>query len=113
MVSRRRFIKSLCATVPVFSIDQLLGATPLGVQFINVAREAGLNKKTIFGAEQKNKYLLETTGCGVAFIDYDNDGWLDIFFVNGTRFETTFPRVQSPLAGSTRTIATALSLMLR
>src|SRR5579883_2440567 len=98
MVSRRRFIKSLCAAVPVFSIDQLLGATPLGVQFINVAREAGLNKKTIFGAEQRNKYLLETTGCGVAFIDYDNDGWLDIFFVNGTRFETTFPKGSEPIS---------------
>ena len=58
-----------------------------GVSFLNVARESGLNVKTIFGAEQKNKYLLETTGCGVAFYDYDNDGWLDIFLVNGSRLE--------------------------
>src|SRR4029077_9938772 len=49
------------------------------VSFVNVSREAGLNVKTIFGGEHKNKYLLETTGCGVAFYDYDNDGWLDIF----------------------------------
>jgi enediyne biosynthesis protein E4 len=42
----------------------------LGVRFIDVAREAGLNAKTIFGGEHKNKYLLETTGCGVAFYDY-------------------------------------------
>ena len=55
--------------------------------FLNVARESGLNAKTIFGGEHKNKYLLETTGCGVAFYDYDNDGWLDIFLVNGTRLE--------------------------
>jgi hypothetical protein len=59
----------------------------LGVSFLNVARESGLNVKTIFGGEQKNKYLLETTGCGVAFYDYDNDGWLDIFLVNGSRLE--------------------------
>jgi enediyne biosynthesis protein E4 len=59
----------------------------LGVSFVNVARESGLNAKTIFGGEHKNKYLLETTGCGVAFYDYDNDGWLDIFLVNGTRLE--------------------------
>jgi hypothetical protein len=59
----------------------------LGVSFLNVARESGLNAKTIYGGEHKNKYLLETTGCGVAFYDYDNDGWLDIFFVNGTRLE--------------------------
>jgi enediyne biosynthesis protein E4 len=62
-------------------------ASGLGVSFVNVARESGLNAKTIFGGEHKNKYLLETTGCGVAFYDYDNDGWLDIFLVNGTRLE--------------------------
>jgi hypothetical protein len=59
----------------------------IGVNFVNVARESGLNVKTIFGGEHKNKYLLETTGCGVAFYDYDNDGWLDIFLVNGSRLE--------------------------
>jgi len=60
---------------------------PLGVNFLAVGREAGFNVKTTFGGEHKNKYLLETTGCGVAFYDYDNDGWLDIFLVNGTRLE--------------------------
>ena len=98
MASRRTFVKSLCATLPVFSLDQLLSGSPLGVQFVNVARQAGLHAKTIFGAEASNKYLLETTGCGVAFIDYDNDGWLDLFFVNGTRFETTFPRGSEPVS---------------
>jgi len=67
------------------------GPTPhvseLKVSFLDVARESGLNAKTIFGGEHKNKYLLETTGCGVAFYDYDNDGWLDIFLVNGSRLE--------------------------
>jgi hypothetical protein len=70
-------------------------ANDLGVTFLNVARESGLNAKTIFGGEHKNKYLLETTGCGVAFYDYDNDGWLDIFLVNGTRLEG-FPASQEP-----------------
>jgi hypothetical protein len=55
------------------------------VSFTNVAREAGLAHRTIFGDERRNKYLLETTGCGVAWLDYDDDGWLDLFFVNGTR----------------------------
>jgi len=67
----------------------------IGVSFLNVARESGLNVKTIFGAEHKNKYLLETTGCGVAFYDYDNDGWLDIFLVNGSRLEG-FPAGAEP-----------------
>ncbi len=69
----------------------------LGVMFVNVARESGLNAKTIFGGEHKNKFLLETTGCGVAFYDYDNDGWLDIYIVNGTRLEG-FPPGQEPSA---------------
>ncbi|MBV9611369.1 MAG: CRTAC1 family protein [Acidobacteriaceae bacterium] len=98
MISRRSFVQSLFASFPVFSLDQLLASVPLGVQFVNVARQAGLHAKTIFGAENKNKYLLETTGCGVAFIDYDDDGWLDIFFVNGTRFETTFPKGSEPVS---------------
>jgi hypothetical protein len=67
----------------------------LGVSFLNVARESGLSVKTIFGGEHKNKYLLETTGCGVAFYDYDNDGWLDIFLVNGWRLEG-FPAGSEP-----------------
>ena len=67
----------------------------LGVSFLNVGRESGLNAKTIFGGEHKNKYLLETTGCGVAFYDYDNDGWLDIFLVNGSRLEG-FPAGNEP-----------------
>jgi hypothetical protein len=68
---------------------------PLGVSFVDVAKQAGLNAKTIYGGEHKNRYLLETTGCGVAFYDYDNDGWLDIFLVNGWRLEG-FPKGQEP-----------------
>ena len=70
-------------------------ASELGISFLNVARESGLKAKTIYGGEHKNKYLLETTGCGVAFYDYDNDGWLDIFLVNGTRLEG-FPAGNEP-----------------
>jgi len=55
--------------------------------FTNVAREAGLNHTTIFGGASSNKYLLETTGTGVAFVDVDDDGRLDLFFVNGTTLE--------------------------
>ena len=69
--------------------------TPLGVTFVDVAREAGLNARTIYGGEHKNKYLLETTGCGVAFYDYDHDDWLDIFLVNGSRLEG-FPAGRAP-----------------
>ena len=69
---------------------------PLGIEFVDVAKPAGLNAQTIYGGVKKNKYLLETTGCGVAFYDYDNDGWLDIFLVNGWRLEG-FAKGQEPV----------------
>ena len=78
-------------------VEPLKPGTPLGVTFLNVGREAGFNVKTIYGGEHKNKYLLETTGCGAAFYDYDNDGWLDVFLVNGTRLEG-FPAGQEPIS---------------
>jgi hypothetical protein len=68
---------------------------PLGFSFREVAREAGLDAVTVFGGKDVNRYLLETTGCGAAFLDYDNDGWLDVFLVNGTTLEG-FPKGQEP-----------------
>jgi hypothetical protein len=120
--SRRLFLQSLSRSTLVLSLESILEmarpnwlhasvASPqdaaqkktvpppsdLGVTFLNVARESGLNVKTIFGGEHKNKYLLETTGCGIAFYDYDHDGWLDIFIVNGWRLEG-FPSGSEPVS---------------
>ena len=69
--------------------------TPLGVRFLDVVKGSGLDLETTYGGVGKNKYLLETTGCGLAFYDYDNDGWLDVFFVNGWRLEG-FPKGHEP-----------------
>ncbi|MFP5229291.1 MAG: CRTAC1 family protein [Acidobacteriota bacterium] len=52
-------------------------------RFTDVTQRAGIHFTQNTGAFGK-KYLPETMGSGVAFIDYDNDGWQDIFFVNGT-----------------------------
>ncbi len=70
---------------------------PLGYTFLDVAKSSGLNAKTIYGGEHKNRYLLETTGCGVAFYDFDHDDWIDIFLVNGSRIEG-FPKGQEPMS---------------
>ena len=66
-----------------------------GVTFVNVAQQAGLTAATIYGDEKRNRYLLETTGSGAAFIDYDNDGWQDVFLASGTRLDGLPPNVTS------------------
>lgn len=58
----------------------LLAQTPV---LIDVAREAGLTHTIPNGGEKSKKYILETTGSGVALFDYDNDGMTDIFVVAG------------------------------
>jgi hypothetical protein len=57
--------------------------------FIDSAAKARLTGTNVFGGIEKKRYLLETTGCGVAFIDYNRDGFVDLFFVNGRRFDDT------------------------
>lgn len=69
------------------------GALPFA--FENVARQAGLTATTIFGGTGTNRYLVETTGCGVAAFDYDGDGWMDVFVVNGTTL-AGFPAGAAP-----------------
>src|SRR5208282_1015657 len=56
-------------------------------QFSDIAREAGLTQPIVYGGLTSKKYILETNGCGVAFYDYDQDGWLDIFLGGGTRLD--------------------------
>ena len=58
---------------------------PFSAHFVDVAASAGLTAPVIYGGVQSKKYILEATGCGCAFIDYDNDGWVDIFLLSGTR----------------------------
>ncbi len=60
---------------------------PFPLRFTDVAQEAGLAMKFTYGADQTKKYIVEVNGGGVAFFDYDNDGWLDLFFTNGSRLE--------------------------
>jgi len=73
-----------------------LDGTRLGFSFKEVAAEAGLSATTVFGGKEANRYLLETTGTGVALFDYDGDGFLDVFLVNGTTLEG-FPKGKEPI----------------
>ena len=60
---------------------------PFNAHFVDVAEQAGLRSPVIYGGVEHKQYILETVGCGAAFIDYDNDGWVDIFLLSGTRLE--------------------------
>lgn len=57
---------------------------PFDARFTDVAAQAGLTFPVIYGGLTQKKYIVETVGCGVAFLDFDNDGWLDIFVLSGT-----------------------------
>jgi hypothetical protein len=52
--------------------------------FIDVTEKAGLSKWTHRDGTREKQFILETPGSGVGLIDYDNDGWLDIYMVNAS-----------------------------
>jgi enediyne biosynthesis protein E4 len=52
--------------------------------FVDVASKAGFTVRNVNGSVDSKQYIIESTGSGVAILDYDNDGWPDIFLVNGT-----------------------------
>src|SRR6202453_1511919 len=75
------------------------GSTKTGpVLFNDIARQAGLTAwKHIMGTPEK-QFIIETNGSGVGLLDYDNDGWLDIYLVNGSTFEALNGKADAPHA---------------
>jgi len=66
------------------------------IEFVDLAAKAGLTARHITGNDEGREYIIESTGSGLALIDYNNDGFLDIFFVNGTTLEG-FPKGEEPI----------------
>ncbi len=69
--------------------------------YIDVAAEAGITVRNVNGSVESKRYIIESTGSGVAIIDYDRDGWPDIFLVNGSTLPGTKlpdPAHQPPLS---------------
>jgi hypothetical protein len=67
---------------------------PITVDFRDVAQEAGLTAPHVSGDPARKKYILEATGSGVAILDIDNDGLMDVFLGNGTTLDVQDTRLQ-------------------
>jgi enediyne biosynthesis protein E4 len=103
MMTRRELIALLaCSASPAFgqgistrSVKPQPRGKPSGRPFpsrlVDVAKQAGLTEPIVYGGVDAKRYIIEVVGCGVAFLDYDNDGWLDLFVLNGTRLEGAPP----------------------
>jgi enediyne biosynthesis protein E4 len=121
MITRRKIIATLAGTAGgvLLSPATILGqgvssrgvkAQPRGkpsgrpflAHFTDVAQQAGLTQPVIYGALENKSYIIEVVGCGVAFIDFDNDGWLDLFVLNGTRLEGDPPGTTNRLYKNNR-----------
>ena len=97
MITRRSLLFGTAASVCIAAGDGY------PVRFEDVAARAGLTVPTSYGGAAGNRYILETTGCGAAFFDYDNDGWPDIFLVNGTTLDAgTGPQPSNRLLHNNR-----------
>jgi hypothetical protein len=97
-VSRRHFVVLSAAAVGSRLLGQAVAprtvhpeekptpsGRPFDAHFTDVAREAGLNVPVTYGNPDFKDYIIEGVGCGCAFVDYDNDGWMDIFLLSGTK----------------------------
>ena len=114
-ITRRSFVLfSLCAAAQqalsqgIASRDVKAQAAPppsgkpFNAHFVDVAAAAGLHSPVIYGGLDRKKYILEANGCGCAFIDYDNDGWMDLFVLSGTRLEGAPPEATNRLYKNNR-----------
>jgi hypothetical protein len=91
--SRREFLLALGYGVVTLSAAPAhssftTAAGRAGTIFTDVSEHAGLaGARNISGSPTNKQFLLEEMGGGVAFFDYDNDGWLDVFLVNGSSLD--------------------------
>ncbi|HTD56917.1 MAG TPA: VCBS repeat-containing protein, partial [Silvibacterium sp.] len=75
---------------------KLVEAATSPVQYVDVAREAGLIIPNVWGGVEHKRVIIEAKGNGLAFFDFDNDGWLDIYLTNGDRLDAQWPAGKAP-----------------
>ncbi len=71
-------------------------------RFTDIAPAAGLNAPMIYGGVDSIRFIIESMGGGCAFFDYDNDGWMDIFLLGGSRLEGSPPGASNRLYRNNR-----------
>src|SRR5215475_14174467 len=76
---------------PARALMPVSGSGVLFSRFVDVAESAGLTKTMVYGDPGHATYIVEVNGAGCAFLDYDNDGWMDIFILGGRTLATTPP----------------------
>jgi len=119
MITRRQMISSTLAAAGLAISGAAFGqgissrgvkaqprGKPSGRPFLSritdVAEQARLTQPIIYGGTDSKSYIIEVVGCGVAFIDYDNDGWVDLFLLSGTRLEGAPPGTTNRLYKNNR-----------
>jgi hypothetical protein len=81
---------------PVVVESAISDRTSSPVQFVDMAQAAGLHTPNVWGGAEHKRLIIETKGSGLAFFDYDNDGWLDIYLSNGSQLEAQWPAGKAP-----------------
>ncbi len=103
---RRKFLELLAQGIASRGVKPTPRGKPSGLpfnaRFVDIAAQAGLTQPVVYGGLEKKDYIIETVGCGCAFIDYDNDGWLDIFVLSGTRLADPPPGATNRLYKNNR-----------
>jgi enediyne biosynthesis protein E4 len=75
---------------------------PYDAHFVEVAQRAGIAHPIVYGSADEKDYVIESIGCGCAFIDYDNDGWIDILVLGGSSLNPPTPGITNRLYHNNR-----------
>ncbi len=94
-MNRRSFLLSALAAAPAVKLVGAMPASATSRLFEDVTANSGIRFKHE-SSRTSQMYLPESMGAGVAMFDYDNDGWLDLFFANGAKILDPMPRGISP-----------------